>query len=119
MPYYNYLLSLFTISEIFFLPNYERISLVAQGILHQNCEVIMQFKDDYELYQTISRNIKYYRELANLTQMQLAEQSHLSISYITKLEASGCDKSISLSALHQIAKVLNQDITIFFEPHKE
>lgn len=79
----------------------------------------MQFKDDYELYQTISRNIKYYRELANLTQVQLADLSHLSLSYITKLEASGCDKSISLAALHQIAKVLNQDMTIFFEKPPE
>ncbi len=75
----------------------------------------MQFKDDYELYQTISRNIKYYRERANMTQAKLAEKSHLSLSYITKIEASGCDKSISLSALHQIARALNIDMTLFFE----
>ena len=72
-----------------------------------------------ESYRKLGLNIAFYRKDRGLTQMQLAEQSHLSISYITKLEASGCDKSISLSALHQIAKVLNQDITIFFEPHKE
>ena len=42
----------------------------------------MQFKDDSELYKTISRNIKYYREHANMTQARLAEKSHLSLSYI-------------------------------------
>lgn len=75
----------------------------------------MQFKDDSELYRTISLNIKYYRERASLTQAQLADKSHLSLSYITKLEAAKCEKSISLSALHQIARALDQDMTIFFE----
>ena len=75
----------------------------------------MQFKNDFELYRTVSYNIKHYREQAQLTQNELAEKSHLSLSYISKLEASGCDKSVSLSALHQIARALDQDMTIFFE----
>lgn len=86
-----------------------------QGISLQELRLFMQFKDDTELYRTISVNIKHYRELAQLTQNELAEKSHLSLSYITKLEAARCNKSISLSALHQIARALNQDITLFFE----
>lgn len=37
--------------------------------------------------------------------MQLAEQAGISISYLSKIEAAGCDKSLSISALNQIAKV--------------
>ena len=74
----------------------------------------MQFNNDTELYKIIGANIKHYRELANLTQMQLAELAQISTSYLSKIEAPGCDKSLSLSVLNQIANVLNIDITMFF-----
>ena len=74
----------------------------------------MQFNNDTELYKIIGANIKHYRDLANLTQMQLAELAQISTSYLSKIEASGCDKSLSLSVLNQIANVLNIDITMFF-----
>lgn len=75
----------------------------------------MQFKNDLELYHVIGANIKRYRENAQLTQVQLAEQSQISISYLSKIEASGCNKSLSISVLNQIANVLNVDITEFFK----
>lgn len=75
----------------------------------------MQFNNDIELYKTIGINIKHYREQANLTQIQLAELAQISTSYLSKIEASGCDKSLSLSVLNQIANVLNVDITMFFK----
>lgn len=109
----------FTISETYILENYEKIvtdyQVDYQGICLPELRLFMQFKDDTELYRTISVNIKHYRELAHLTQNELAEKSHLSLSYITKLEASNCNKSVSLSALHQIARALDQDMTLFFE----
>ena len=71
----------------------------------------MQFNNDIELYKTIGINIKHYREQANLTQIQLAELAQISTSYLSKIEASGCDKSLSLSVLNQIAI----DITMFFK----
>ncbi len=45
--------------------------------------------------------------------MQLAEQAGISISYLSKIEAAGCDKSLSISALNQIANALNVDIIVF------
>ncbi len=75
----------------------------------------MQFENERELYKTVGQNIKYYRKCANMTQARLAEKSHLSLSYITKIEAASCNKSISLSALHQIARALNVEITLFLE----
>lgn len=75
----------------------------------------MYFKDDFTLYRIIGLNIKYYREEKNLTQGQLAEKAKISISYLSKIEAEGCNKSLSISVLNQIAYVLNVEITDFFK----
>ena len=64
----------------------------------------MRFSSDYELYQTISKNIIYYREQKGLTQVQLAEEAKISISYLSKIKAAGLNKSFSISVLNQIAK---------------
>ena len=75
----------------------------------------MRFNNDTELYHVIGANIKYYREQAKLTQVQLAEKAQISISYLSKIEATGCDKSLSISVLNQIANVLCIDISEFFK----
>lgn len=75
----------------------------------------MQFKNDTDLYNIIGTNIKKYREQAKLTQVQLAERSQISISYLSKIEAAGCNKSLSISVLNQIANVLNVDIIEFLK----
>ena len=51
----------------------------------------MHFENDTDLYRVIGANIKQYREQAKLTQVQLAEQAKISISYLSKIEASGCE----------------------------
>ena len=73
----------------------------------------MLFESDTSLYRVIGANIKYYREQSRLTQMQLAEQAGISISYLSKIEAAGCNKSLSISALNQIVNALNVDIIVF------
>lgn len=75
----------------------------------------MYFNNDTELYRVISKNIKYYREQTQLTQIQLAEQSGISVSYLSKIEATGCDKSLSISVLNQIANILQVEIINFFK----
>lgn len=75
----------------------------------------MYFTSDTDLYRVIGTNIKHYREQANLTQVQLAEQAQISISYLSKIEASGCSKSLSISVLNQIANVLCVEIIEFFK----
>jgi len=75
----------------------------------------MHFENDTDLYRIIGTNIKYYREQSRLTQIQLAEQAGISISYLSKIEANGCNKSLSISVLNQIANVLNVDIINFFK----
>ncbi len=73
----------------------------------------MQFTNDVELYHVIGQNIRHYRNQAKLTQVQLAEQAQISISYLSKIEAAGCNKSLSISVLNQIAKVLDIEIIEF------
>ena len=75
----------------------------------------MYFENDIDLYRVIGANIKNYREQSKLTQVQLAEQAKISISYLSKIEAAGCDKSLSISVLNQIANVLNVEINDFFK----
>ena len=79
----------------------------------------MHFKNDTDLYRVIGANIKHYREQAKLTQVQLAEQVKISISYLSKIEAAGCDKSLSISVLNQIANVLGVEINEFFKEVSE
>ena len=98
----------FTISE-FVLNN-------SHAIIFTNSERgnDMHFSNDTDLYRVIGANIKYYREQANLTQVQLAEQAKISTSYLSKIDAAGCNKSLSISVLNQIANVLGVEINEFF-----
>ena len=75
----------------------------------------MYFKNDKELFKTIGNNLRIFRKKANLTQAQLVESVVISISYLSKIEANNCDKSISLSILNQIANFLEIDIINFFK----
>ena len=50
-----------------------------------------------------------------ISQAKLAEDVGISLSYISKIEASGCDKSVSVSVLNQIANALGIEITKLFE----
>lgn len=74
----------------------------------------MAHRTDAELYRLIGINIKRRREAAGLTQAQLADGAGISVSYLSKVEAAGCDKSLSISALNQIAGALQVEITEFF-----
>lgn len=74
----------------------------------------MHFENDADLYRVIGANIKHYRAQAKLTQVQLAEQTKISLSYLSKIEAAGCDKSLSISVLNQIANVLTSSNEIKF-----
>ena len=91
--------------------------LTLHEIIFTNSErgVHMYFNNDTDLYRVIGTNIKHYREQEKLTQAQLAEQAQISISYLSKIEASGCNKSLSISVLNQIANVLGVEITEFFK----
>lgn len=75
----------------------------------------MYFENDTKLYHIIGTNIKHYRKQAKLTQSQLAERAKISTSYLSKIEANGCEKSLSISVLNQLANALGIEIIYFFK----
>ena len=78
---------------------------------------VMRFSSNLDLYNTISQNIKYYRKQRGITQIQLAEEAKISISYLSKIEAAGLNKSLSISVLNKIANALDVDISMFFNQY--
>ncbi len=68
-----------------------------------------------EKYKLIGQTIKKYRKQKGLTQEQLADQACISISYLTKIEAKGCDQPFSLEVLFDVTEVLGVPIQTLFE----
>ena len=71
-------------------------------------------KEIIEQYNIISKNIKFYRNKANLSQEQLAELADLSISYIKQLESGKIFKNITLTTLLKLSKALNINVNKLF-----
>lgn len=66
-------------------------------------------------YNILTKNIKYYRLLNNLTQEQLAERSDLSVSYIKQIELGHIYKNISFGSIAKIASALNVEMENLFK----
>ena len=65
----------------------------------------------------VGQNIKKQRKLKKMTQLQLAEKSYFSYEFIRKIESkSACRNTFSLDTVDKIAKVLDIDIRLLFEP---
>ena len=74
-----------------------------------------------ELFETIGRNVKYYRKLYNLnkgkmTQENLAELVDVSTALIGNLESDKIHQGISVPTLWKICKVLEISVEDLFNP---
>ena len=70
-----------------------------------------------DIYFLVGQNIKKQRKLKKMTQLQLAEKSYFSYEFIRKIESkSACRNTFSLDTVDKIAKVLDIDIRLLFEP---
>ena len=67
------------------------------------------------IYLIISKNIKKYRKLKNLTQKQLADKSGYSYAYIRRIEGSNCIKNFSIQTIYNIAFALDIDVKNLFD----
>ena len=54
----------------------------------------------------IGINIAYYRKLKKYTQMQLAQKTNISLSYMAKIESGLGTGCVSLPVLYRISKIL-------------
>lgn len=69
------------------------------------------------IQECLAKNIKYYRNINNLTQSQLAEACKTSTNYIATIETG--KKYPSPATLEKIANVFNIDALDLFQIHKE
>ena len=69
-----------------------------------------------ELYKTIGRNVKKYREMKEMTQLQLSLAMNLkSPGLISQAELYINKQHLNIKHLYQIAYILECDISDFFE----
>ena len=70
-----------------------------------------------DIYYLVGQNIRRQRKLKNITQLQLAEKSFFSYEFIRKIESkSSCRNTFSLDTVDKIAKALDIDIRVLFNP---
>ena len=69
---------------------------------------------NYDVYELIAKNIKYYRKEEKMTQAELAEKTGYSHEFIRRIEAPNSKKNFSLEAVSNIAKALDIDLELLF-----
>ena len=69
-------------------------------------------------FKMLGLNIAYYRKLAGLSQLQLAESIGISRTHMSNIEAPNVPTSISLETLFDIANALEIDVHVLliFKP---
>ena len=73
-----------------------------------------------DIYYLVGQNIKKQRKLKGLTQLELSKRTYYSYEFIRKIESkSACRNTFSLDTVDKIAKALNINIKILFEPLDE
>lgn len=67
------------------------------------------------IYETVAKNIRYYRKQKNMTQHELAEITGYSYAFIRRIEAPECKKHFSIQTIYIISLALDIDIKYLFE----
>lgn len=80
----------------------------------------MKKEMEKDIYYLVGQNIKKQRKLKGLTQKKLAEMTYYSYEFVRKIESrSACRNTFSLDTVDKIAKALDVNIQILFEPLEE
>ena len=81
------------------------------------------FKRNFEfndnIMETISKNVRKYRKLANITQEQLAVDIDMSYDYLRRFESQKGKEGLALKSLYKISVVLGVSIDKFFEKNTD
>ena len=67
------------------------------------------------IYDTVRKNIKKFRNLAGITQQELADYSGFSHGYIREIESPSMASTFSLDAVEKIADGLGINFKFLFE----
>lgn len=80
----------------------------------------MKNQIEKDIYYLVGQNIKKQRKIKGLTQKKLSEMTFYSYEFIRKIESkSACRNTFSLDTVDKIAKALDINIQILFEPLDE
>ena len=80
----------------------------------------MKNEIEKDIYYLVGQNIKKQRKLKGITQKRLSEITFFSYEFIRKIESkSACRNTFSLDTADKIAKALDVDIRLLFEPLEE
>lgn len=72
--------------------------------------------DDTYYFDIIRHNIRKYREIAGLTQQELADKAGITMNYLSKIESQKMNRGFTIVTLGRIADALEIDIRKLFEP---
>ena len=73
------------------------------------------FDFDEDILKTVSKNVRKYRKLANITQEQLAVDIDMSYDHLRRFESQEGKEGLSLKSLYKISVVLGVTMDKFFE----
>lgn len=80
----------------------------------------MKKKLEKDIYYVVGQNIKKQRKLKGITQKKLSQMTFYSYEFIRKIESkSACRNTFSLDTVDKIAKALDVNIKILFDPIDE
>ena len=67
-------------------------------------------------YKQLGLNISFYRKVAGMTQMQLAEQADISRTYLSNIEAPNVIIPFTTTVLFNISDALGVELNKLFTP---
>jgi transcriptional regulator with XRE-family HTH domain len=70
----------------------------------------------FAIYKEVGRRIAFFRNLRGLSQEELAAKIDISVSHLSKIEASNIQISFSFDMLLLIAEGLDVDVAALFAP---
>ena len=76
-------------------------------------------KYEVNIYEQIAKNIKKYRNIAGISQAELAERVGVSHEFIRRNESKKGRKSFSVDTLWKVSLALNVNPGLLFEMEKD
>lgn len=72
--------------------------------------------ENCDLFLELGIHIAYYRKKKGFTQQELAEELHISRSYLSCIESPNQNQPFSLELFFSISRILKVEPKYFFEP---
>lgn len=74
-----------------------------------------QIERHRDKFRRVALNISHYRKKKGLTQEELADLAHISLGYLSHIEAPNLASSFSIAVLFDIADALEIDPKLLFD----